>query len=245
MSDLGSTNIHFNNFANFAEQTLLEDLIIEAIAIYGQDMLYIPRRLENLDKIYGQSDVVSFNKAYSVPLYIETVDGFAGDGNFLSKFGMEIRDQVTFVLAKRVFDNIVKREEPVIPRPQEGDLIYLPLNDKCFQIKYTNNKAFFYQLGALQTYQLTCELFEYSNEEFNTGYPQIDKLQVKHSSDILDYALKDENGDFILDEDGAYIMNDKYAPETINPLDDTNQIQEEANTILNWNESNPFSLDEY
>ncbi len=245
MSDLGATNIHFNNYDNLSEQTLLEDLTIEAIAIYGQAMLYLPRRLDNLDKIYGTSDIVRFDKAYQVPMFIESVDGFTGDGQFMSKFMVEIRDQVTFVMAKRVFDNIIKKDEVSLIRPAEGDLIYFPLNNKCFQIKITNNRQFFFPLGALQTFQLTCELFEYSNEEFSTGYPKIDELQVKNSTDILDYALKDDNGDYILDENGDYILNDEYNIATSNPQDDSDRIQEEADNILNWSEKSPFGLDEY
>lgn len=237
-----STNFYFNNFQSSQEQLLIESLIIESIKIYGEDMFYLPRRLDNIDEIYGASPVASFDTAYSVEMYINSVDGFSGDGNFLSKFGLEIRDQVTFTIAQRVFnEEIDVYESTTLHRPREGDLVYFPLNRKCFQIKYVNNKPFFYQLGALQTFELVCELFEYSGETMNTGIEEIDRLQKDHSIDILDYAVTDEDGYYLMDEDGDYIVNEKYNLATIDPNADNDFIQQESDEFLDFSEYDPFS----
>jgi hypothetical protein len=224
------------------EQSLLEDLIIESIRIYGENMFYLPRRLDNLDEVYGESSLTSFDTAYMVELYINSVDGFTGDGNFLSNIGLEIRDQVTFTIAQRVFNEEVDvYESTTLHRPREGDLIYFPQNDKCFQIKYVNNKPFFYQLGALQTFELVCELFEYSGEKFNTGIESIDKLQKDHSINILDYSIKTEDGFYLKDENNDYIVSEKYNLETIDPNADNEWIQQESDEFLDFSEYDPFS----
>ena len=144
-----ATNFFFNNFQSSQEQLLLENLIIESIRIYGQDMYYIPRKLNNYDNVYGADDQSSYENAYSIELYIKSVDGFSGDGDFMSKFGIEIRNQVVFSVAQRRFNEEIGDYTTQV-RPNEGDLIYFPLNKKCFQIKYVNKFEMFYQLGALQ-----------------------------------------------------------------------------------------------
>lgn len=237
-----ATSTYFNNFASSQEQLLLENLIIESIKIYGNDVYYLPRRADKVDELYGESAVMSFDTAYMVEMYINSVDGFTGDGSFMSKFGLEIRDEVTFTVAQRIFNEEVDTyEEITLHRPREGDLIFFPLNDKCFQIKYVNNKPYFYQLGALQTYQLTCELFEYSGEKFTTGIAEIDKLQKNHSIDILDYAIKTEDGYYLVDENGDYIVNEKFNLETIDPNADNDWIQQESDQYLDFTEYDPFS----
>ena len=126
-----TTNQYFNNYNASNEQTILEDLIIESIKTYGQDMIYLPRHNENPDNLYGTSDIVSFSDYYPIEMYLTSVDGFAGDGDFMSKFGLEIRDQIVLSISRKRF----LEELPSISRPREGDLIYFPLNEKCFEIK--------------------------------------------------------------------------------------------------------------
>lgn len=237
-----ATNFYVNNYQSSQEQLLLENLIIEAIRFYGHDVFYLPRRMDNIDKIYGTDPTAYYDTSYMIEMYINSVYGFGGDGNFMSKFGLEIRDQVTFTVAQRVFNEEVGKYEKVsLIRPHEGDLIYFPLNDKCFQIKFVNNKPYFYQLGALQTYELTCELFEYSGESFNTGIESIDKLQSQHSLDILDYGVLDENGFYLMDEDGDYIVNESYNIAIIDPTMDNDWIQKESDTFVDFTDFDPFS----
>lgn len=235
-----ATNFYFNNFQSSQEQTLLEDLIIESIKIYGEDMYYVPRTLNSLDKIYGEDDTSSYDSAILVELYIKNVDGFGGDGNFMSKFGLEIRDQVTFTIAKRVFDEEVNITN-TMPRPREGDIIYFPLNKKLFQIKYVDNKPIYYQLGALQVYDLTCELFEYSGEVFNTGIPEIDDIQQKLSLNILDYGILTQDNFVLATEDDNLLVIEEFSVENIDPFSDNDTIQTEGDGYLDFTERDPFS----
>lgn len=242
-----ATNFYFNNFSASNEQGLFEDLIIESIKIYGEDMYYMPRTLTNYDKLMGTDDQSQYNQAILVELYIKSIDGFQGDGSFMSKFGLQIRDQVVFSIAQRTFNQEVAIMTDQV-RPNEGDLIYFPLNRKCFQIRYVNKQEMFYQFGALQTWELTCELFEYSNEQFNTGIAEIDIIQQKFSTNVLDYALMDEQGDFLQEEDGSYIVNESYNITTINPAEDNDAIQsgsenfpEGSDDFIDFSERDPFS----
>ena len=241
------TNFYFNNFQSTGEQDLLHDLIIEAIKIYGEDMFYIPRELKRYDKIYGEDPISEYNRAILVELYIKSVDGFTGDGNFMSKFGLQIRDQAVFSIAQRVFTAEVGSITEQT-RPNEGDLIYFPLNQKCFKIMYVKKQEFFYPLGTLPTWELTVELFEYASERFNTGIPEIDKLQKDFSLNILDYALRDEAGNPLLDEDGNVIVNEQYSLSNLNPASDNDAIQQGtenyplgSDDFIDFSEKNPFA----
>lgn len=247
----GSSNFYFNNFASSGEQNLLHDLIIESISIYGQDVIYIPRRLTNFDQLLTEDDSSVYDQAIQVVMYIESVDGFTGDGNFMSKFGLQIRDQVTFVVSQRVFSDIVGITTNQL-RPNEGDLIYFPLNQKCFKVMYVDKFSMFYPLGTLPTWKFTCELFEYSNEVFNTGIAEIDKLQLRFSNDVLDYAIMDENGDYLVNENSDYLVVEKFNLSTVNPVADNDAIQYGSENFgvgsddfIDFTEKNPFAEDDY
>jgi hypothetical protein len=235
-----ATNFFFNNFQSSQEQLLLENLIIETIKIYGQDMWYMPRKLNNYDKVYDEDDQSSYESAYPIEIYIKSVDGFSGDGNFMSKFGLEIRDQVVFSVAQRIFNEEVGSFSSQT-RPNEGDLIYFPLNKKCFQIKYVNKFEMFYQLGALQTWEMTCELFEYSNEQMNTGIPEIDILQAKSSTNILDWNITDESGNDLLTEDSQYLVMENSKLSDIIAAADNDEIQTESDIFVDFTAFDPFS----
>lgn len=235
-----ATSFYFNNYQNSQEQLLLENLIIESIKIYGEDMYYIPRTLNNKDELYGTDDISSYDEAILVELYIKNVDGFGGDGSFMSKFGLEIRDQVTFTIAKRVFEDEIGIARDFI-RPREGDCIYFPLNRKIFQIKYVDNKPIYYPLGALQMYDLTCELFEYSGEQFNTGIPEIDDIQDKLTLNIFDYGVLTQDNFMLATEDGDYIVTENFKIGTVDPFSDNENIETEALEFLDFSERDPFS----
>ena len=244
-----ATNFYFRNYDASNEQGLLEDLIIEAIKIYGEDMYFIPRKIGNYDKLYGADDQSVYDTAIMVELYIKSIDGFSGDGNFMSKFGLEIRDQLVLSISRRVFNEEVGFVTKQL-RPNEGDLIYFPLNRKCFQIKYVEAREMFYQLGALQTWELTCELFEYSNEVINTGIAEIDILQTKFSTNALDYALLTDDDYVLTNEDDDYIVLEEYRLEQIVPGADNDTIQygdtntnfpEGSDDFIDFTERDPFS----
>lgn len=243
-----ATNVFFNNFQSSQEQILIEDLIIESIKIYGQDMYYLPRTRVAFDTIYSEDTLSEFNSAYFVEFFIKSIDGFQGDGDFISKFGLEIRDRVTLTIARRTFSNEVGSTAE-LNRPREGDLIYFPLNKKIFEIKFVEHEAIFYQLGALQTFDLQCELYEYSSEKFNTGIADIDNLYVSlvgadinYSEAMSDFAIQTEefNPYRLLSESGYIIVDEKF-----NQAAENEEIEQEADTFIDFSEMDPFSEGAY
>ncbi len=227
---------------------MLHSLIVESIRIYGQDVYYIPRTENSYDGIYGEDDTHSYDNALIIEMYIKSVEGFGGQGSFMSKFGLEIRDQVTFSVSIRAFENEITNLFAHIIRPREGDLIYFPLNKKCFQIKFVDKFQMFYPLGSLYLFDCQCELFEYSNEKFNTGIDEIDKLQQNFSFNTYDYGIETEDGYSLKTESGIILTVEQYEEqfEQFDPLADNIRIEEEsqretANTLLSWDESNPFA----
>jgi hypothetical protein len=158
-----------------------------------------------------------------VEMYVKNVEGFQGDGDFLSKFGLQINDSMTLTISMRKFlEDVALFNEKI--RPNEGDLIYFPLNRKVFEIKHVEHEAIFYQMGSLQTYDLKVELFEYSNERFETNIPEIDEWanQFKTTSNTSLAAI-----------------------ESFDPLADNLTIETEASAILDFSSSNPFGDDVY
>jgi hypothetical protein len=235
-----ATNFFFNNFQSSQEQLLLENLIIESIKIYGQDMYYIPRTLNNYDKVYGADDQSSYDNAYPIEMYIKSIDGFSGDGDFMSKFGIEIRDQIVFSMAQRIFAEEVGTYTTQV-RPNEGDLIYFPLNKKCFIIRYVNKFEMFYQLGALQTWEVTCELFEYAGEAMNTGIPEIDVLQKQYSLNQYDWVIQTEGADFLTDEEGNIITLEGSSTSDLIFNAENEKIQRESDQFVDFSAVDPFS----
>jgi hypothetical protein len=153
------------------EQTLYEDIIIESLKIYGQDCIYMPRELTNKDTIFSDDPVSHFSKAYRVEMYIENAEGFEGEGDLFTRFGVEIRDEATFILARRRWNQLVNSYQTTIDyfRPREGDLIYLPLSQSIFQIQKVETESPFYQLKNLPIFKMRASLFEYNDEDFDTG----------------------------------------------------------------------------
>lgn len=236
----GTSSFFFNNFMSSQEQQLLENLTVEATAIHGLDVYFIPRTINNLDRLYYADDQSSYDRAFMVAMYVENVDGFQGDGNFMSKFGLEIRDQVILSLPIKVFDDQIGMYTEA-NRPLEGDLIYFPLNKKCFQIKYVDKFQMYFQLGKLYTYKMTCELFEYSNERFNTGISEIDAIQTKFDTNIESYSVMTEDRENIMTEENDYIVVEKYDLETIDATTENREIQEESADFIDFSEADPFS----
>ena len=287
-----AVNKYFNNFAYKREQDLVEDLTIESIKMYGQDMKYIPRTVVKRDDLYGEDTLSKFTTAADVEMYIKNTEGFEGEGDFLSKFGLEIRDSVTFTVARKRFDQIrteklltevgynyaqesadldvpskrflanttptldnIQLEEGTAnnysissSRPLEGDLIFFPMVDKLFEIKFVEHESVFYQTGRLQTYDLRCELFDYSSEQIDTGFTEIDKVEDQLSLDVLKFQFDLEAGNDegkLKSEDGGSVIQEF----TINTTDATannTYFQAQADSIIDFSEGNPFSeIDRY
>ena len=239
-----ATSFYFNNFGASQEQILIEDLVVESIRMYGHDLYYLPRTRIEDDLIYGEESYSEFNSQYFVEMYIKNVEGFAGQGDFLSKFNLEIRDQVTFTVARRTFSEEVGTYTSFV-RPREGDLIYFPLNNKIFEIKFVEHESIFYQLGALQTFDLTCELFEYNNEVFNTGIPLVDEKQKDLTFNLSDFAIRTESGLAIADEDMNDLVLESFSIDTQDPISDNTELETEGDSILDFSEMDPFSEGQY
>jgi hypothetical protein len=165
---------------NRSEQGLYEDLIIESIKFYGQDIYYLPREIVEKEDIFLDSIQSQFGDAYKVEVYIENAEGFDGEGDIFTKFGIEIRDQATFVIARRRWRELVgDRLADAQFRPREGDVIYLPMSESLFQVMKVETETPFYQLSQLPTFRMQCELFEFSDEDFDTGISDIDNVEVE------------------------------------------------------------------
>ena len=161
-----------------SEQNLYEDLVIESLKFYGQDVYYLPRELVNVDKVFLDDVPSHFSDAYKIEMYIENVDAFGGEGDLFSKFGVELRDQATFVVARRRWKKLIgDKLDSYNFRPREGDLLYMPMSQSMFEIFKVETETPFYQLSQLPTFRLQCELFEYNDEDFDTGIDDIDIIE--------------------------------------------------------------------
>lgn len=201
-----STNLYFNNFPKniTSEQLLVEDLVIEAMKIHGMDVYYMPRTSrDQVDMLYGEDPLKTYATAYPIEMYLEDVTGMEGEGDFASKFGLEIRDETTFLLSRRRFVSTVPQH-----RPNEGDLIYVPLVQNLFEITFVeheNNQAMYYTLGRgrggnVYVYALKLKQFVFSNEVINTGITEIDD-QVRSEYPRIRISLgAGGTGQFINDE---------------------------------------------
>ena len=275
-------NKYFNFFSYPREQDLVEDLILETIKIHGLDVKYIPRSRTSEDFLYGEDRLSMFSQAADVEVYIKNVEGFEGEQTFLSKFGLEIRDQITFTLARKRFDQIATEKvmtevgynllvetantnhpsrqflsqskysgmieledgngdnySITSNRPQEGDLIFLPLTEKLYE-----HESVFYQTGRLQTYDLKCEQFQYSSERFETGNTTIDAIEDRYTQDVLNYQLLDETGANVgIESDGTVLI--EYRIEDTVKGANNEFFTIKSKTIFDFSERNPFGESEY
>jgi Virus neck protein len=216
-----ATNFYFNNFQNSQEQNLIEDLVIESIKIYGHEVWYCPRTIDNEEKIFKEDELATFNNAYSVEMYIKNVEGFEGEGDFLSKFGLQIRDRITFTVSRRSFTD----EVTGATRPKEGDMIFFPLTSKGYVVRFVEHEAIFYQMGSLQTFDIICELFEFNQETFNTGVDIIDSTYNN-----LSFAMANN----------TQIVT-QFNISTIDKQAQNEEFETKGDDILDFTEINPFS----
>ena len=241
-----ATNFYFqsgNNIGTTNEQRLVEDLIIESLKIYGHDTYYLPRTLVNKDTIFDEDELSKFTQAYPVEMYLDNVNGYEGQGDIFTRFGLEVRDQATFVMAKRRWEDMVQTSGGTFTqttRPSEGDLIYFEKTKSIFEIKYVEFQNPFYQLNQIYVYRLVCELFEYSSEDLDTGITTIDSLETKYSQDMLEYQMLQEDGTLILNETNGSIIKEEYSvtQEPIDNADFDSLVTLEG--ILDFSEKNPF-----
>lgn len=274
-----SPSKYFNNYTFLRRQKTLEDIIIQAIKRFGVFVKYIPRESVIRDNLYGDDPYTKFETAVQVEVYPKDVMQFSGGGDILSRFSFMQDDQITFVIARKRWDQI--RTEKLLmendfnyqqeissdsliydtnsflledgnmeqysinsERPLPGDLVYFPMVHKIFEITHVEHEALFYQHGKLMVYELQCQLFKASSEEFDTGHEEIDAFQTNYS---LDENLKNilvEDGGDLLTEDGLAIVKEKVTPEDTDPAAQNDFFEQQGDKIINHGEKEPFTLDD-
>lgn len=228
------------------EQHLYEDLMIECLKIYGFETYYVPREEYDTDPIFKEDPQSMYKNAYPLEMYLQNVQGFEGDGELMSKFGLEIRDTATFIVSRRRWDQEVARDGgTILPnRPAEGDVIYFPLTRSYFEVRKVEGQTPFFQVGKLYVYTLYCELMQYSSEKFETGVQEIDvqMQELSQDEDLYSLALEDyslklilENGDDLVLEDYDVIEAEKPSIGAQN-----NDFDFVVDDVLDFTERNPF-----
>ena len=196
-----ATNSYFTQ-GTTGEQDLIENLVIELIKMFGKNVFYMPRTLVNEDTTFTEDALSKFDDAYEIEAYIEDPTGFTGDGDLFTKFGVRISDQVTFIISRKRFTEAVDDNAQLIVegRPNEGDLVYFPMANKIFKIMFVEHEQPFYQLGKIHVWGLKCELFEFSDEQFDTGVTAIDQIEQDFSVSITINFATGGTGDFTVGE---------------------------------------------
>ena len=244
-------NNFFKNYEASGEQRLIEDLVLESIQIYGQEVNYLPRNYVATDQLFTEDNLSTFEYARPIEMYIKDVEGFTGEGDFLSRFGLEIRDRMTLTVSIRRFQEEITREFAGITRPREGDLIFLPFikgslpnaHGALYEIKHCEHEPVFYQMNELQMFDITVEKWAYSNEELNTGVDDIDNVEEQESQVwTLEqaYITMEDGLNFAL-EDGQVLITDAYDKRTVDLDDDSTFFQQEADGFIDFSDRDPFS----
>lgn len=202
-------NPYFKDYTG--EQNVTEDITIEMIQTMGRDMIYIPRNRVSKDDLFGEDISTKFDSGFDLEMYVQTVDGFEGEGDVISQYGLQIKDRMELIVARKRFEEEVKvftGQE----RPLEGDLVFFPLSKTLFEINFVEHENPFYQLGKLYTYRLSCEIFTYdAGQELDTGIADVDQIEddIKSLSgndvtinDTVDGTTSGDNDTFdTLDDD--------------------------------------------
>ena len=227
-----------------SESELMEGLIIECLKIYGFDVFYLPRTAVKKDEIFGEDPLSKFTNAYPIEMYLENVDGFGGDGEFLSKFGLEIRDSATFVVSRRRWQDLIGKDGQSIltTRPAEGDLLYFPLTKSFFEIKFVEARDPFFQVGKLYVYKLQCELFQFASETIETGIKEIDDEIKDDTLDLLSYEFLLEDGTRFALEDytPSALILENYIVTARDPGASNEDFDTDIRDILDFTDRNPF-----
>ena len=254
------TNVYFDT-GTTSEQRLYEDLVIEQLKIYGQDVYYLPRKLANKDTIFGEDPASSFDDSYIIEMYVNNTDGFMGEQEIIKKFGLELRDDIKFTVSKLRWETLISNNSDLqnTTRPNEGDLVYFPTTKAFFEIQFVEHEQPFYQQSALPVYNLSCTKWEYASERLDTGIATIDATEDALSTDTMNFqfTLENEVGSFVLESDIGetnYVINESFTMATQQPVDQGKAFETAAGTntsstaddILDFSERNPFGeVDDY
>ena len=188
-----ATNIYFQN--SITDQNLLNEINREVIQQAGIDVMYIPRTLVKEDLILGEDVLSQFNTAYEIEMYVKSSDNFGGADDAISRFGLDIRDELILVVHAESFKFATN-----ITTPLEGDLIYFPLSKGLFEIKFVEDEQPFYQIGKNYVFELTCEVFQYGEEKIDTG-TDADKVERENAYAVDLLLTAGGTGTYIIDEE--------------------------------------------
>jgi hypothetical protein len=226
-----------------SEHNLYEDLIIESMKIYGFEVYYIPRKSFDLDPVFTEDPLNTYEHAYPIEMYMEDIMGYTGQGDFLTKFGLETRDSANFVVSRKRWKQLVGASgNTILERPTEGDLIFFPLTNAFFEIRKVDGQSPFFQLGKLFVYKMNCELMQFSNERITTGVEEIDEYAAQIDQSIADFEMLLESGDSLLLEDfeDTALVLESYLPNDNSSAGINDALFGEAGNILDFSEKNPF-----
>jgi hypothetical protein len=233
-------SVHFNFFDERSEQDLLAEMVAESISIYGHSCFYLPRIVVNRDELLTEPEFVTFDAAYPIDVYVKTTQQMGGEGALLAKFGVELRDELVVTIAMMTFKDEITANYPELVRPREGDLLFVPMIGSLFTIKYVDKKAFFYQLGSLQAWDLSLELYEDSSARFQTGVAEVDSMYEPFTQDVYEAALAAETGHLLQEPGDDWVLE----WEDMDTRDDQSQnveIEEAADELISWDDRDPFS----
>ena len=232
-----AVNPYFNNKNYKPTQNLFEDLTEEVIKTSGIDVVYVVKTTDKVDTLFGDNQHGKLKNSFTIEMYLSTSKQFEGDRDIITKFGMEIKDNVSLIVSKRRFNQEASKLPELagrlypMNRPIEGDLIYLPLatvSDNLYEIKFVENENMFYQQGDYYTFRLDCELYKYSMETIQTGFSKIDDIETE----LVDSVDSNNDGktDFIIDN---------------KEVKDNSILETESRDVLDFTEKDPFSEGNY
>ena len=233
-------NLYFSHGTR-NERFLYEDLMIEQLRVFGQEVVYLPREIVARDTILGEDALSKFEEVYCIEMYVENVSGFEGEGDIISKFGLEVRDDVTLVVSKRRFDLLVDQKSNLLAqdRPKEGDVIYMPIFKKMFEVQFVEDEDPYYQIADIPLFKLKCTTFEYSHEKLDTGIDAIDDIETALSTDQLAHQISLETG---VGTTGALLMETPSLSQL--QLDGTDTLSTDSGSGLVLNSADGTNVDE-
>jgi hypothetical protein len=227
--------------ANSNEHTLYQSLINESISVKGELFYYIPRKLVDPDPILTEDNLSKFKGSFEIAGYIDEIDHWGGQGQFMQKFGVFIEEQATISISKERWEALIGTHgETILPhRPCEGDLLWFPVTQSLFEIRYVQTQSPFYQLHHKFMYKLKVELFSYSSERFETGIEIVDNDALDRTFDLLQRNVETEEGDNIITEEGGEVHTE--SPAGNNSWGDTGKYKDESKDLIDFDEGNPFA----
>lgn len=223
-----------------SEQSLYQSLITESIHIKGEEFYYIPRTLVAKDDILTEDSLSRFKSAYPFAGYVEDINQWAGAGSFMQRFGVFLEEQATISVSKEIWDNLVTDNVGKLPdRPFEGDLLWFPTTKSLLEIRFVEHQSHFYALHKQFVYKLKVELFTFSSERIETGIEELDNFAMDKTFDLLERGFDSESGvDEFLNENGGILVTEDPNDRK---WDTRSPIRDESDSVLDFDERNPFA----